>query len=257
MVHILGSGVALGLIAFSVSLLRDSTVKVAGYVEVARAYTVNADGATASEAAVNPVLLVRRVNAAERSGKRGASSLKEPASAVARVARGGDVIEIEARSSSALAATERVQQIVAMISAETEPARTSAWNRLAALEKEIGEEATRLTEWRNSLDRQIVERAKEGSRSSDGSLMLGISMIRADADRELRELKAQRRAYRTAMDMMNERRTRLVVPVFVETPLGLAAVGAGAAGFFVGSLAAGALVFLRGKRPTDVPDTRR
>lgn len=245
---ILGSAIFLGVLAFSIALSRDAKLQVFGIVEVARAYSVDVNGSISSDFVIDPALIVRAVNAGRQQhapSDDSASRSADKAHIVARLARGGNLVELEALSDSLSAAEKRINEIVNDIEKNVEPMRENALARLHAQNSESLEEMRRLGEWRDKLDPSHALRTKRNDELIDSLTMIVMGMMRADTERQLYDIQRQQRAYLTALNLMEERKTRLIVPVFVETALPLASIAAGLVGFFVGALAASAVLFVR------------
>lgn len=247
---ILASAAFMGLLTLSIALSRDANLRVFGMVEIARAYTVDINGSISSDFVLDPALVVRMLNAEEqkRRGSRGAARHEGEVHAVARLARGGSLVELEAVSSSLAVAEHRIDEMVEAIRRQAEPIRERARARVNMLDGESRAEMLRLGDWLDKLNPLQASKAKRGSDMSDSLSMMAMGMMRADAERQLHKIQTQRRAYLAALNLMEERRTRLVVPVFVETSFPSSSVAIGLAGFFVGALATTAVFFVR-RRP--------
>lgn len=251
-IAIFASALVLGVAVFAVSLSRDASLRVFGFVEVARAYTVDMNGSISSDSVIDPALVVRALNVAEQGRLRSdndGGELGERVALVARIARGGSLIELEASSSSFSAAEGRINEAVEEIRKLSGPMRENALTRLNAQESESLKEIRRLGELQRRLEGTLSQLEKGNNNLRDSVSMVVIGMMHANTERQLHDVERLWRAYLMAMQLMEERKTRLVVPILAETDLPFASVTAGLVGFFVGLLAAVAVFFVRRTPP--------
>jgi len=215
------------------------------YIELGRIYRVAADGSLTSALAIDPNMVVRRINALNRvDGSDPEQGRGDPVSAVARLARGSEVVEIEVNAPTRDAGVRQVDRVVSTIRTDLEPLRAEAFAQLEKLERQTSIEIERLAKWADLLESMYLENTRTTNHARNGSLLLALSMLRVDVDRQIRELRRLDLAYVEAKNQMDQRNTRLLLPPFIQSAPLSSSLYFGAMGFFVGALVAGTGVFL-------------
>ena len=205
------TGLLSGIAGFIVGCTSTPRIDVVGYVDIARLAYVDALGNFNVELVALPAVLAGQVNSGaffQNADEASAESGLRRAGVIARVPPRGDNIELSVRvhtvSEGMQALSDMVRRMDAVHRAQQQPAIERLRKRLAAVQAEIEE----LTTARRQLDKMFSVAGSGGARDSMQHYFL--ASLRAQSNREMRELERLRDATADAIERMEERRTRVV-----------------------------------------------
>jgi hypothetical protein len=195
-----------GIAAFVVASVATPRIDVVGYVDIARLAYVDPVGVFRVEMANAPVVLAGQVNSGaffENADSSPGNGLRR-ARVIARVPPRADNIELSVRVKNAADGIKAVNEVVQRISAahrlQQQPLAERLQKRVEMLQAEMDE----LISARRQLDKAFAS----GS-TRDSMQHYFLVSLRAQSNKEIRELQRMREAALDAIRQMEERPTRL------------------------------------------------
>jgi hypothetical protein len=200
------TAIAVACISFLLLASLTPRYEATAYVEAGRLFKVDVDGLLKEEPVVPAVVLAAQVNSPGFFVEQGQPPVRPDTKVTARVAMHTEDLELKARAATADAASSAIADLVQVISVEHRTLRQPALDRLNRRQAEIGAELQSARNVRNEFQRTLagLEKSKDTLRH-----VMATSLL-AQASKDVRDLERAQRNYADAIDLMQEKQTRLV-----------------------------------------------
>ena len=244
-----------GICAFVVAYYTTPRIEVVGYVEVARLHHVDAEGNLHEELAVPAVVLAGQVNSGAFFEPVDAPSGKpiqlRRARIIARVPPKTENIELSARADTAEEGIRIVTELVQRMSSVHQAHQQATLERLQKRQASVQAEFDELQKSRRQLESIFLALKQNGGPKESVQNFILVS-LRAQQNKEMRELERLRLNITDAIDLTKERNTRLIGNVIPYRASVLACLAFGIVAGILGGLLAAAVVvglaYRRGNR---------